>query len=108
MAYASYVTELVDALTAEEDPTDTLFPLLASTLAWGERKVVSQWRCVRLRFALMRELGYEPELYSCLNCRGRTAGKGFSLPRARRNTLSQLCRPVPGKQHVKPGNMGNL
>lgn len=20
--------------------------------------------------------------------------------------MSQLCRPVPGKQHVKPGNMG--
>lgn len=68
MAYASYVTELLDALTPEEDPSDTIFPLLAGTLALGEQGRFSlAVRAFELR--LMSELGYAPELYQCLQCR---------------------------------------
>lgn len=68
MAYASYVTELLDALTPEEDPTDTIFPLLAGTLSLGERgRFPLAVRAFELR--LMGELGYAPELYQCLHCR---------------------------------------
>ncbi len=79
MAYASYVTELVDSLTAEEDPTDTLFPpLLAGTLSLGEKgRFDVAVRAFEIR--LMRELGYEPELYRCLNCRSELQDRIFFL-----------------------------
>lgn len=68
MAQASYVTELADAFTAVEDPTDALFPLLAATLSLGEQgRFPLAVRAYELR--LMGALGYEPELYRCLNCR---------------------------------------
>lgn len=67
LAYASYVTELLDASTPEEDPTEGVFPLLAGTLSLGERgRFNLAVRAFEIR--LMRELGYEPELYHCLNC----------------------------------------
>lgn len=67
LAYASYITELLDALTAEEDLTENLFPLLAATLSLvesGRSKLAV--RAFELR--LMSELGYTPELYHCLRC----------------------------------------
>jgi DNA repair protein RecO (recombination protein O) len=68
MAYASYVTELLDALTAEEDPTTRIFPLLAGTLSLGNAgRFPLAVRAYEIR--LMSELGYQPELYNCLNCR---------------------------------------
>lgn len=67
-AYASYLTELLDASTPEEDPTDSIFPLLAGTLSLGEKgRFPLAIRAFEIR--LMRELGYEPQLYQCLNCR---------------------------------------
>jgi len=68
LAYASYITELVDALTPEEDPAAEVFALLVGSLALasqGRLKLAA--RAFELR--LMRELGYEPELYACLSCR---------------------------------------
>lgn len=68
LAYASYITELLDALTVEEDPIERVFPLLAATLALLEvGRLGLATRAFELR--LMRELGYEPELYHCLSCR---------------------------------------
>jgi DNA repair protein RecO (recombination protein O) len=75
-AYASYVTELLDSLTAEEDPTDQIFPLLAATLSMGETgrfKLAARTFEIRL----MRELGYEPELYHCLVCREQLRSNVF-------------------------------
>lgn len=68
LAYASYITELLDALTAEEDPIAGVFPLLAASLSLGEAgRFKLAVRAFEIR--LMRELGYEPELYHCLHCR---------------------------------------
>lgn len=73
-AYASYVTELLDASTAEEDPAEKVFSLLASTLSLGEQgRFELAVRAFEIR--LMRDLGYEPELYQCLNCRETLQGQ---------------------------------
>lgn len=75
-AYASYVTELLDALTPEEDPSEGIFPLLAGTLSLGEQgRFTLAVRAFEIR--LMRELGYEPELYHCLQCRDTLQTKVF-------------------------------
>lgn len=76
MASAAYVTELVDALTPEEDPSDGIFPLLAGTLALGEEgRFDLAVRAFEIR--LMGELGYTPELYQCLNCRAVLQNKVY-------------------------------
>jgi len=75
-AYASYLTELLDALTVEEDPIESVFPLLAAALSLGEAGRFSlAARAFEIR--LMRELGYEPELYQCLYCRETLEKKMF-------------------------------
>lgn len=67
-AQASYVTELLDKLTLEEEPSEVIFHLLAGTLSLGAVGRFSM--AVRIfEVRLMKELGYEPELYQCLNCR---------------------------------------
>ncbi|HHY10196.1 MAG TPA: DNA repair protein RecO [Firmicutes bacterium] len=76
MAYASYAAELLDSLTAEEDPTDQVFPLLAGTLSLGELgRFPLAIRAYEIR--LMSALGYKPELYNCLNCREPLATRVF-------------------------------
>ncbi|HHU62088.1 MAG: DNA repair protein RecO [Bacillota bacterium] len=75
-AYASYVTELLDAFTPEEDPAQDVFHLLAGTLSLGaEGRFSTAVRFFEIR--LMKELGYEPELYQCLNCRETLVEKIF-------------------------------
>ena len=67
MAYASYITEVLDGLTAEEDPNSAIFPLLTGTLSLGdEGRFALAARAYELR--LMAALGYKPELYHCLGC----------------------------------------
>ena len=79
MAYASYVTELLDALTPEEDPTTRIFPLLAGTLSLGNSgRFPLAVRAYEIR--LMSELGYKPELYHCLNCRDELKTNLFFTP----------------------------
>lgn len=74
--YASYITELLDALTPEEDPAEGIFSLLAGTLSLGDRgRFPLAARAFEIR--LMRELGYEPELYQCLHCRATLQSKLF-------------------------------
>ncbi len=101
MAYASYVTELVDALTAEEDPTDTLFPLLAGTLSLGEKgRFDLAVRAFEIR--LMRELGYEPELYRCVNCRVELEDGIFFTERG--GTVCPRCvNQFPGSNALTKG-----
>ncbi|HHT68576.1 MAG TPA: DNA repair protein RecO [Firmicutes bacterium] len=100
-AYASYITELLDALTAEEDPTEQIFPLLAATLALGETgRFKLAARAFEIR--LMRELGYEPELYHCLLCREVLQGNVFFTEQG--GALCVKCAvSVPGSMSVSNG-----
>jgi len=70
MAHASYICELVDEFTAEEDPNQRLFLLLLTSLHMlveGDSEVVT--RIFELK--LMEALGYGPRLTSCVCCRRR-------------------------------------
>lgn len=101
LAYASYITELVDALTPEEDPSESVFSLLASTLALAEKgRLRLAARAFEIR--LMRELGYEPELHSCLNCREEVQGNLFFTEQG--GILCHKCAPmVPGSAPISNG-----
>lgn len=100
-AYASYITELLDASTAEEDPSEKIFSLLAGTLSLGEQgRFKLAVRAFEIR--LMRDLGYEPELYQCLSCREALQNKLFFTEQG--GVLCQNCQVhVPGSTPLTNG-----
>lgn len=98
-AYASYITELLDSLTPEEDPSEGVFPLLAGALSLAEKgRLKLAARAFEIR--LMRELGYEPELYKCLNCRESLANNVYFTQQG--GTLCSKCR-IPDSTSVTNG-----
>lgn len=101
MAYASYVAELLDSLTPEEDPSSTVFSLLAGTLSLGEKgRFDLAVRSFELR--LMGELGYAPELYQCLYCRVDLDNKVFFSEQG--GTVCPECvNRFPGVQSLSNG-----
>lgn len=92
MAYASYMAEMVDEFTAEEDSNEGLFALLLSTLSFIQQgwdlDVVARYFEIRA----LSLLGYQPELNYCVIC-GRSVENedrlGFSP--ARGGVLCSRC-----------------
>jgi DNA repair protein RecO (recombination protein O) len=68
--YASYMLELLDRFTYEEEGGNlTLFRLLTDSLA-RLCKVADPWPCVRYyEMRLLDHLGFRPQLFQCANCR---------------------------------------
>jgi DNA repair protein RecO (recombination protein O) len=68
IAYASFLTELVERFTAERDPHAAVFDLLVETLSVLERTpspgLVAQLFALRL----LANLGYRPHLEDCVTC----------------------------------------
>ena len=70
---AIYVVELVDQFTAEDVENYPIYRLLQTTLL---RLCEAQSNELVLRYfelQLLRHLGYQPELYQCLNCKAPLA-----------------------------------
>ncbi|BAF59078.1 MAG: DNA repair protein RecO [Pelotomaculum sp.] len=76
IGYASYVAELVEALTPEGEPNESLFFLLLDVLrllAGGDAEMLA--RAFELKVAAL--LGYCPVLERCSHCQGALAGPLF-------------------------------
>lgn len=65
---AYYLLEMVDALTADEQSQPALFELLADTLGLLEEGMAPDLLAGAFRLKLLVELGYRPELHSCIHC----------------------------------------
>lgn len=93
VAYATYVSELVDRAVAESEPHETVFDLLALTLhqlghADDPRPLVHSFE-----LRLLAELGYEPVLDRCLHCGGPVDGPKAFFSAARGGLLCPDCYP---------------
>lgn len=68
MAYASYLTEVINEFTVEEEKNEPLFALLLTTLYLlaGEEDLELITRFFELR--LLNLLGYKPEIERCVDC----------------------------------------
>lgn len=65
-----YVAELLCDLTQDDDPHPALFDEALATLRdLGQPGVNANARLLRFETALLRELGYEPQLEACAGCR---------------------------------------
>ena len=67
-AYGSYVTELADRLTVEEDPAHSPFALLDTALAELERGPATSSFLRGFELQLLAAAGFEPQLDSCGRC----------------------------------------
>lgn len=68
LGYASYIVELLDRFTYEEDENQSLYQLLADTLARldTETDLIAAVHYFEIR--LLDQLGYRPQLFRCLQC----------------------------------------
>lgn len=68
-AYGSYVAELTDRLTVEEDPNHHLFGLLHDALAEIEQGPATSAFLRGFELQLLAGAGFEPQLDACSRCR---------------------------------------
>lgn len=89
MAYASYVSELVDRMTELNDPHPDVFALLLSVqqllASADEFELSARW----FEMQLMHRLGFQPHLDGCVQCGGDVA-RSFSAELG--GLLCENCR----------------
>lgn len=67
--HASYVADLVRAMTHENEPSEQIYTLLAQTLSLLADGV-DPWAVTRyFEYALLEATGFQAELYACPRCR---------------------------------------
>jgi DNA repair protein RecO (recombination protein O) len=66
--YASYIVELLDRFTADEDRNDHLYTLLSEALRWfaTTNNLLLAARYYELH--LLNYVGFRPQLFRCVNC----------------------------------------
>jgi len=98
---AIYLLELVDQFTAEQVENYPIYKLLQTTLLWLCEAHSSELVLRYFELHLLSHLGYQPELYQCLNCRSPLApernlfsasGGGVICPNCAKK--EQLVRPI--------------
>ena len=98
---AIYVAELADQFTAEQVENYPIYRLLQTTLLWLCEAQSSELVLRYFELHLLSHLGYQPELYQCLNCRAPLAqgrnffsasGGGVICPNCAKK--EQLVRPI--------------
>ncbi|NPV52059.1 MAG: DNA repair protein RecO [Firmicutes bacterium] len=101
MAYASYMAELVDISTEEEEKNDDIFPLLLTAF----RVLPELPDPEMLRFAfemrLMTCLGYKPVLDRCARCGGVLEAAELAFGAAAGGALCLECAGAPGGGAVR-------
>jgi DNA repair protein RecO (recombination protein O) len=92
-AYASYVVELADRLTLEDDPVRTLYALLDEALAELERGPATTPFLRGFELQLLTRAGFEPHLEACTRCgRGWKTGDVAHLSFSHGTVTCASCR----------------
>lgn len=68
IATAGLLAELIDSLTAEDQQQEAIFDLLTSSFRLLEQGKSQERVALIFQWLLLSELGYRPELYSCIEC----------------------------------------
>ena len=92
-AYGSYVAELADQLTIEDDPVPQLYALLDEALAELERAPATTAFLRAFELQLLTRAGFEPQLDRCTRCeRAWTDGEPVFLSVSRGTLACARCR----------------
>lgn len=76
MTYGLYLLELFDSLLLFSEPQSSYFFLLESSLKLLEKEKRLELICIFVTFHLLRQLGYEPAVHHCTQCR-KIVQKGY-------------------------------
>jgi len=79
MAASTYLTELVDFLTEEEDAQESVFVLLLNTLQVFKEKGVAPIFLRNFELRLISMLGFRPNLDRCVECDGEISSTGKTV-----------------------------
>jgi DNA repair protein RecO (recombination protein O) len=99
LGYASYVVELLERFSVDEDANQVLYRLLRDTLNRLEDKRQEQ---VAIRFyeiQLLDQLGFRPELHECLNCNKDVQAEDQFFSAQRGGVLCPDCGPADASAH---------
>ncbi len=72
---ASYVAELINEFTEENDPNDRLFDIFSNTLTGISADTDVTVRLLTFEIKMLRILGYLPEWGRCVNCKSSVQQK---------------------------------
>lgn len=101
VGYAAYVIELLDRLTYDNDDNRALYRLLTETLSRlnSASEVEPAVRYYEIR--LLDQLGYRPQLYTCLNCEAEILPQDQYFSAALGGVLCPNCGPnIPDAEPI--------
>lgn len=96
-AYASYLVELADQLTAEEHPVRDLYVLLEQGLAELERGPATGAFLRGFEMQLLAHAGYEPQLEHCHRCQHTLDGARPAMLNPAHGTIACSDCRAPGE-----------
>lgn len=106
VGYASYVVELLDRFTFDDDENPSLFHLLAETLKRLDQES-SLFLAVRYyEIRLLDLLGYRPHLFHCANCENGIKAEAQYFSALQGGVLCPKCGP--GAPEARPISMQAL
>jgi DNA repair protein RecO (recombination protein O) len=88
---AIYISELVDQFSAEEVENYPVYRLLQSTLHWLCEARNNELVLRYFEIHLLSLMGYQPELYQCLNCRVSLTPQRNFFSTSGGGTLCPVC-----------------
>jgi len=100
--HASYVAELVDALTEESDPDPVAFELTRQSLAALARGGDPPTIARAFELKLLGRFGYGPELETCVGCGAQVGAAAAGFSPSAGGVLCARCRCAEGAAAVAP------
>ena len=101
LGYASYVVELLERFSVDEDENRALYRLLRDTLNRLEDKAQEQVAIRYYEVQLLDQLGFRPELHECLNCQKEIQPEDQFFSAQRGGVLCPDCGPAdPSAQPI--------
>jgi DNA repair protein RecO (recombination protein O) len=91
IGYASYVVELLDRFTYDDDENSSLFQLLADTLSRLNTEPDHQVPVHYYEIRLLDLLGYRPQLFKCLQCEAEIKPEDQYFSAERGGVLCPRC-----------------
>ena len=106
LGYASYIVELLERFSVEEDENGALYSLLRDSLDRLEIRDQEQLAVRYYEIRLLDLLGFRPELHVCLNCEKEIKAEDQYFSSQMGGVLCPNCSPLDTS--AQPISMGAL
>lgn len=94
IGYASYIVELLERFSVEEDENGALYRLIRDTLERLEIEDQEQLAVRYYEIRLLDLLGFRPELHQCLNCENQIKAEDQYFSSQKGGVLCPNCGPM--------------